>query len=333
MTRPLFKQGCLLQVRRIIMISCLIQTISASWTASLAEETDPFASPEQQMRAGITAYKRGDFEQARQHWNQVAYSYAEPGQTPQQIEVLLCLAESQEALGYYQPAVNTLEQALTLATKTADAKRLAQVAGSLGHAYRLLGSAEKAEQYTLEDVTRARQQKQATLLATNLNYLGQVRFHQKRYEEAIKAFSEGASLATKHGQVVLAAKAAIDITWVAVEDKGFVIPAMQAEIDKRPYMVHIATHGQFGRDSHNTFLLTFNDRLTMDRLEQFLAPSQFRETPVELLTLSACETPSEDDRAALGLAGVAIKAGARSALASLWSVNDESTSLLMTEFY
>ena len=49
-------------------------------------------------------------------------------------------------------------------------------------------------------------------------------------------------------------------------------------------------------------LLTFNDRLTMDRLEQFLASSQFRETPVELLTLSACETASGDDRAALGLA-------------------------------
>jgi CHAT domain-containing protein len=44
------------------------------------------------------------------------------------------------------------------------------------------------------------------------------------------------------------------------------------------------------------------------------------------------ETASRDDRAALGLAGMAIKAGARSALASLWSVNDESTSLLMTEF-
>ena len=168
MMRPLLKQGCLLQVRRIIMISCLIQTISASWTISLAEETDPFASPEQQMRAGITAYKRGDFEQARQHWNQAAYSYAERGQTPQQIEALLRSAEAQEALGYYQPAVNTLEQALTLATKTADAKRLAQVAGNLGHAYRLLGSAEKAEQYTLEGVTRARQQKQAKILAANL---------------------------------------------------------------------------------------------------------------------------------------------------------------------
>jgi CHAT domain-containing protein len=40
-----------------------------------------------------------------------------------------------------------------------------------------------------------------------------------------------------------------------------------------------------------------------------------------------------DERAALGLAGVAIKAGARSAIASLWFVNDETTTELISEFY
>jgi CHAT domain-containing protein len=54
---------------------------------------------------------------------------------------------------------------------------------------------------------------------------------------------------------------------------------------------------------------------------------------VDLLVLSACQTAAGDDRAALGLAGVAIKAGARSALATLWFVNDESTSVLVTELY
>jgi len=52
-----------------------------------------------------------------------------------------------------------------------------------------------------------------------------------------------------------------------------------------------------------------------------------------LLTLSACETAAGDDRAALGLAGVAIKAGARSALATLWPVDDAATSELVEEFY
>jgi CHAT domain-containing protein len=71
----------------------------------------------------------------------------------------------------------------------------------------------------------------------------------------------------------------------------------------------------------------------MDQLEEMIQPSRFRERPIELLTLSACRTAAGDDRAALGLAGVAIKAGARSALASLWYINDPASSLLVTEFY
>ena len=42
---------------------------------------------------------------------------------------------------------------------------------------------------------------------------------------------------------------------------------------------------------------------------------------------------ADDDRAALGLAGVAIKAGARSALATLWFIEDQAAPELTTEFY
>jgi CHAT domain-containing protein len=55
--------------------------------------------------------------------------------------------------------------------------------------------------------------------------------------------------------------------------------------------------------------------------------------PIELMVLSACQTAEGDDRAALGLAGMAIRSGARSTLATLWAVNDESTAALMTQFY
>ena len=58
-----------------------------------------------------------------------------------------------------------------------------------------------------------------------------------------------------------------------------------------------------------------------------------REDPLELLVLSACETAAGDKRAALGLAGMAIRAGARSTLASLWQVDDLATSIFMTKFY
>ncbi|HEY9652187.1 MAG TPA: CHAT domain-containing protein, partial [Coleofasciculaceae cyanobacterium] len=54
---------------------------------------------------------------------------------------------------------------------------------------------------------------------------------------------------------------------------------------------------------------------------------------LELLVLSACQTATGDKRAALGLAGVAVKAGARSTLATLWVVDDRSTADLMIEFY
>ncbi|HEY9675011.1 MAG TPA: CHAT domain-containing protein, partial [Waterburya sp.] len=58
-----------------------------------------------------------------------------------------------------------------------------------------------------------------------------------------------------------------------------------------------------------------------------------RKLPIELLVLSACQTAAGDDRAALGLAGIAVRAGARSTLASLWFVDDQATSLLMSQFY
>lgn len=98
-------------------------------------------------------------------------------------------------------------------------------------------------------------------------------------------------------------------------------------------IVHIAAHGQFARESRRTFLLTYDSRLTGHDLERLLRPNQAHGQPVELLVLSGCETAAGDDRAALGLAGVALQAGARSALATLWRVHDEASALLISEFY
>ena len=60
---------------------------------------------------------------------------------------------------------------------------------------------------------------------------------------------------------------------------------------------------------------------------------RFRDQPLELLTLSACETARGDERAALGFSGIAVQAGARSALGTLWSVNDPATAALVADFY
>jgi CHAT domain-containing protein len=49
--------------------------------------------------------------------------------------------------------------------------------------------------------------------------------------------------------------------------------------------------------------------------------------------LSACETALGDERAAFGLAGVALKAGAKSALATLWATDDQAVARVVNGFY
>jgi CHAT domain-containing protein len=98
-------------------------------------------------------------------------------------------------------------------------------------------------------------------------------------------------------------------------------------------LVHIASHGEFGTDVDDTFVLTFDGKLSMQAMDQWVGQFKNQSLPLELLTLSACETAAGDDRAALGLAGVAVRAGAKSALASLWAVEDRAALLLVTEFY
>lgn len=98
-------------------------------------------------------------------------------------------------------------------------------------------------------------------------------------------------------------------------------------------MVHLATHGEFKGRADQTFLLCGDGRITLDDLERMIRPRQFHGTPVNLLSLSACKTADGDDRAALGLAGAAVKSGSRTVLATLWQVDDESATSVMTSFH
>ncbi len=121
---------------------------------------------------------------------------------------------------------------------------------------------------------------------------------------------------------------------MVLENEDFLRGRMEHALKTVPYsVVHIASHAEFNNDPQRTFILTYDGRLTLDQLENTVKYSAFRDQPLELLTLSACQTAAGDDRAALGLAGVAIKAGARSAVASLWFINDEAASRLITQFY
>ena len=118
-------------------------------------------------------------------------------------------------------------------------------------------------------------------------------------------------------------------------NQAFTTVALETEIESSAFpVVHIATHGQFSSQSNETFILAWDHPITIDALDELLQTrKQGSAERLELLVLSACETADGDQRASLGLAGVAVRAGARSTLASLWLVDDESTALLMNQFY
>jgi CHAT domain-containing protein len=105
-------------------------------------------------------------------------------------------------------------------------------------------------------------------------------------------------------------------------------------VNNNSQIVHLATHGQFSSNADETFLLTWDNRIDLGKLNSLIKDrSSQSDNAINLLVLSACQTAIGDDRATLGLAGVAVRAGARSTIASLWSVSDEATQLLMSNLY
>jgi CHAT domain-containing protein len=118
-------------------------------------------------------------------------------------------------------------------------------------------------------------------------------------------------------------------------NQSFTSSALQKELNLVPFdIVHIATHGQFSSDPDKTFILAWDKPIKVNELKDLLrSREEIQSEAIELLVLSACETAEGDKRAALGLAGVAVQAGARSTLASLWTVDDESGARLISQFY
>lgn len=106
---------------------------------------------------------------------------------------------------------------------------------------------------------------------------------------------------------------------------------LRSQRQQQPFkIIHLATHADFlpGNPS-NSYIQFWDNKLTLDRLGQL----GLNNPPVELLVLSACKTAIGNEEAELGFAGLAVQAGVKSAVASLWYVSDEGTLALMTEFY
>ena len=125
-----------------------------------------------------------------------------------------------------------------------------------------------------------------------------------------------------------------EVSSVVLLNQKFTSNAFQNQAESTNFpIVHIATHGQFSSKAEQTFILSWDDRINVKQLDRILQPRNKSNGAIELLVLSACQTAAGDKRAALGLAGIAVRAGARSTLATLWSVDDAATAELMNEFY
>lgn len=118
-------------------------------------------------------------------------------------------------------------------------------------------------------------------------------------------------------------------------NQKFTSEGFKDTLSSEPFsVIHLATHGQFSSQANETFILTWNGDIDVNQLNNLLrSRDTAQSSSIELLVLSACETLTGDKRASLGLAGVAVRAGARSTLATLWQINDQTTTLLMSEFY
>jgi CHAT domain-containing protein len=126
-----------------------------------------------------------------------------------------------------------------------------------------------------------------------------------------------------------------EITTNILLNQKFTSQELQKQVkDISSPIVHLATHGQFSSNAADTFILTWDEKVNVKEFDKLLRSRyEGKQKPIELLVLSACQTATGDERAALGLAGVAIRSGARSTLGTLWQVNDQSTAIFMAEFY
>ncbi|MGL5080969.1 MAG: CHAT domain-containing protein [Microcoleaceae cyanobacterium] len=128
---------------------------------------------------------------------------------------------------------------------------------------------------------------------------------------------------------------AAEVPAQVILNQAFTTANLEETLETSPARIlHLATHGQFSSVAEKTFILTWDGKINVKDFDALLrSRSTGNQTPVDLLVLSACQTAQGDRRAALGLAGIAIRSGARSTIASLWAVWDDSTTKLMVEFY
>jgi filamentous hemagglutinin family protein len=117
----------------------------------------------------------------------------------------------------------------------------------------------------------------------------------------------------------------------SLQNEDFTSDALKSTRQRTPYgMIHLATHGNFNPGTPgDSFIQMGNERLGLNELRQL----GLNDPPVELMVLSACQTALGDTEAELGFAGLAVLAGVKTAVGSLWQISDLGTLGFMTSFY
>lgn len=120
---------------------------------------------------------------------------------------------------------------------------------------------------------------------------------------------------------------------VLLNDK-FTLASFKSNLESGEYdKVHIASHGFFGNNAKDSFILAYDEILSLENFQGSLEADKLKRQPIKMLTLSACETAQGNDRMLLGFSGMAIKSNVESALGSLWTIDDEGTMEFMKLFY
>ncbi len=118
---------------------------------------------------------------------------------------------------------------------------------------------------------------------------------------------------------------------VTLTEEGFSRQAIESQF-KNHNILHLATHAKFNTGTpDNSFIIFGNgDKIRLNEITDWQIPN------IDLIVLSACQTgvgKLGDGIEILGFGYQIQKAGAKNAIASLWSVNDEGTQALMEAFY
>ncbi|MGD1904753.1 MAG: CHAT domain-containing protein [Leptolyngbyaceae cyanobacterium] len=118
-------------------------------------------------------------------------------------------------------------------------------------------------------------------------------------------------------------------------DDAFTLETLRSNVAAHR-VLHIATHAEFvpGRKEDSYILLGDGSPLRIPDIEQL----ERRWRNIHLVVLSACQTalggPDQDGAEIAGLSSYFLEENrAEAVIASLWSVNDASTSVLMQRFY